>query len=665
MEFLKSNRRFSFLYGGVPFWEQEMQAACIESENQVVQEYQLPDGLKVTNVGINYPAYGAYEWVTWLENTGPKPTQILSQLYDCDITLPFGHDDPPRPTAYMRSAADQAMVYAPSGSSGVAGEFYCAADSLASNRYVHHLLPGESREYRNHGGRSSDGHAPFFNVYRQNSGVIFAIGWSGQWNCQLEREENALRIRTKIEDTHFRLLPGEKIRTSSFVMMPYTGSYQESQNQWRRLVKEHFSLLGKSGRPAYAPFCAGIWGGMHSSTAIKRIQTMQKARLPYEYIWMDAGWYGDSQQDCIDEFEGDWADHTGDWRVNPYYHPDGLKEVSAAVHNAGMKFLLWMEPERVIYTTPIVSEHPEYFLGPPWANNANRLLNLGNEAAWQYCFALLCQKIEELGIDCYRQDFNFEPLEFWRLNDAADRQGITEIKHIMGLYRLWDSLLEKYPHLIIDNCASGGKRIDIETLRRSVPLWRSDAQCPANYPPELSQAHNMTFGTWLPYSGTGSGRQWGDVYRIRSAYAPGMTTNYAYSGQEPFGEEEAQLAWIRQFGAEYLKARPYFSADFYPLTDPVTGNDTWCAAQYNRPEEKDGMVQVFKRERSPYHQASFCLHGLLPHLQYEFTDADQPDASFVISGEDLLTHGLPVTIAQPRTAKLYFYRAVCTAQEKA
>ena len=65
----------------------------------------------------------------------------------------------------------------------------------------------------------------------------------------------------------------------------------------------------------------------------------------------------------------------------------------------------------------------------------------------------------------------------------------------MGMYRLWDALLEKFPHLIIDNCSSGGHRIDIETLRRSVPLWRSDYQCLANYASRGAQCHHLSFNT--------------------------------------------------------------------------------------------------------------------------------------------------------------------------
>jgi alpha-galactosidase len=80
------------------------------------------------------------------------------------------------------------------------------------------------------------------------------------------------------------------------------------------------------------------------------------------------------------------------------------------------------------------------------------------------------------GIDLYRQDFNMDPLGYWRAADEPDRQGITEMRHVEGYLAYWDELRRRHPGLLIDSCASGGRRNDLETLRRAVPLLRSDYQ---------------------------------------------------------------------------------------------------------------------------------------------------------------------------------------------
>lgn len=655
MEFLKNNKRFSFKLGGMNAWDSDYKSEVTSDGDEVTTVYLFDGGIKITNIAKKYDKFGAYEWVNYIENTSDKPSEIISDLWDCDCTLPLKHEDNRKWEAYFPETKAATKVYAPTGSVWSQTEFSCDIDTIRDNRRINHIYPGDTKEYSASGGRSSEERAPFFNIHKDGEGYILALGWTGQWKCQISRANDSVTFKSKIEDTFFRLMPGEKLRTSSVVIMPYQGDVADSHNKWRRLVKEHFSLIGKEGRDQNGPLCAGIWGGMKTQSVLDRIETIKKNALPFEYFWMDAGWYGIDTKPTPDEFEGDWGFHTGDWRVSPLVHPQGLKDVSKAVHDAGMKFLLWFEPERVIRTTPTAVNHPEYFLSNDNPNDDDRLLNLGNEKAWEYCFETLSKLIEELNIDCYRQDFNFAPLAYWRRNDDPDRKGITEIKHINGMYRLWDELLKKFPHLIIDNCASGGRRIDIETLRRSIPLWRSDLQCPANYDIEGSQNHNLSFNLWMPYSGTGSGRSY-DEYRIRSAYAAALTTNYSFSEREAFCDTEEKVDFIKKYTEEYLKVRPYFSEDFYPLTELSEKLDVWCAMQFNRPQKNDGIIEVFRRENAPYETACFMLRGIDESADYLFTDAD--GGEFRLNGKELAENGIKITVPEKRKAKIYFYKAI-------
>ncbi|NMP38252.1 MAG: alpha-galactosidase [Clostridiales bacterium] len=651
MDFLRNNRRFDFLYGGKELCECEVAVSSTVPGNELVTVYAFADGLRVTNIAKKHEKYGAYEWVNYLENISDKPTNIISELSDGDFCMPFAHEDDRRNTAYVPDMRTATKIYAPMGSTWSVDEFYCDVDKIFGNRRENHIYTGETKRYSTSGGRSSVDHAPFFNITKSGSGIIFAIGWTGQWKCSITRGNDDVSIKTGIEDACFRLLPGEKIRTSSIVVMPYECSVTDAQNKWRRLVKEQFSLVGKPGRYACGPLAASIWGGMKTESVMARIKTIKDNSLPFDHVWMDAGWYGADTMPTPDEFEGDWPQHTGDWTVSPKIHPGGLEDVSGAIHEAGMKFILWFEPERVIKTTPIVKAHPEYFIARN-SSDTNLLLNLGNEQAWEYCFNTLSGLIGKLNVDFYRQDFNFDPLEYWRSADAPDRRGITEIKHISGLYRLWDALLERFPHLMIDNCASGGRRLDIETLRRSIPLWRSDYMCPANFEDYAAQCHNLTFNTWLTWSGTGTGRIY-DLYHIRSCYSAALTTNYAYSERDSFGDDPEKLSLIKRFTEEYIKVRPYFSEDFYPLTEFSDKTDVWCAAQFDRPERKDGIIQIFRRENSPYSAAEFNLGNVKKDALYTFTDAD--GGQFTVSGEKLSSDGFVAELPKPRTAKIYFY----------
>ena len=650
MEFLRKNHRFDLMYGGKAFAEHPYAMTQEEIAGELVTTYLLPDGLKITNKARKLG--DAYEWVNWLENTSDTETAVLSDLFDCAVSLPMPLEEEHFVSGYRAEFHEVTTVYTPAGSNWGYDDFACFADRKKYDVFEGHLPVNTSKTYACFDGCSSDRQSPFFNVHKDGVGYFFAIGWSGQWNCTLSRQPESLTIKTKIEDTHFKLLPGEKLRTSSFLLLPYTGTVTESWNLWRRLLKEYFSLIGDPARASQGPLCAGIWGGMGTAAVLQRIETIRSIGLPFEYIWMDAGWYGEKTPPTPDEDAPGWFENAGDWQVSPAIHPNGLKVVADAAHAAGMKFLLWFEPERAGKDSPHAIAHPEYYLSHEECGE-HLMLNLGHEAAWEYCFAMLCSHIERIGIDCYRQDFNISPLAYWRANDAADRTGIMEIKHINGLYRLWDALLERYPRLLIDNCAGGGRRIDIETLRRSVPLWRSDYQCRGNWTPEGTQCHVLSYNCWVPYSGTGSGRLY-DTYRIRSAYGTSLTTNFTFTERESFGDDPEKIRWLRRRLEEYIRVRPYMSEDFYPLTEVSDRSDTWSAAQFHRPEQGDGIVQLFRRENSPYETAVFLLKGIVPDCSYVFTDADSGEKTEV-AGAVLLEKGLSVSMPEKRSSRLYFY----------
>ncbi len=662
LNLLKKQTKFSFLLDGKPFVEFPHTVNTTESENTVKTVYSFDCGLRVTNTLRFYPAFGACDWVNVWENTGNGATPVISELWDASITLPFAPSEKETRREYLPQSEQVIKVYAPRGSDRSPEEFYCDVDRLDIRGNHYWLTESEvtKRTYTSSGGRCANTeYAPFFHIRhgKEDMGVFAAVGWTGQWNAEIERTEDSVIFKSKIEDTEFRMLPGESFRTSSLTLMSYQGKVVDAHNAWRRFIREIYSPIGKGQIPALPPFCTNFWGGMSSAGCVERIRKVEEEKLPFDHYWMDAGWYGNSKTISLNEFDGEWEKHTGNWEINKVCHPDGLMDVVNEIDQRGKRFIFWVEPERVRTSAPILKEHPEYllFCKQKTEFSGTALLNLGDEAAWKYCFETVSNLIESLHVSVYRQDFNMDPLAFWRENDTNQRRGITEIKHINGLYKLWDALLARFPHLLIDNCASGGKRIDIETLRRSVPLWRSDAQCPANPVPEMTQAHALSHSAWFPYSGTGVGRVWFDTYRFRSAYAPALSANFTFLDKDPFGDDPKAMEWLHQMCREYVRARPYLFKDIYPLTTPTASLDVWCAVQYHDPESDSGVLQVFRRENAPYQTACFTLGGMDPAKDYVFEDAD--GGTFTVSGKEL-TEGLEITVKERREAKLWFYRAL-------
>jgi alpha-galactosidase len=262
-------------------------------------------------------------------------------------------------------------------------------------------------------------------------------------------------------------------------------------------------------------------------------------------------------------------------------------------------------------------------------------------------------RIDEFGLDCFRHDANIGPLEFWRAADAPDRQGITEIHWIEGLYAFWDGLLQRHPNLIIDNCASGGRRIDIESLRRTTPLWRTD------HPENITgrQCHTYGISFWIPLNATGcDGRD--APYSLRSTFSSIMDVGLFSHGDVaqpkpipadyPYDRVKAALQ-------EYRDVQKYFLGDYHPISQYSQASDAWMAWQFDRPDLGEGLVQVFRRPDSLCDGACLPLRGLDPDGRYTVVNRDLPETS-VHMGQELMEKGLPLTVAQRPAAVILTYR---------
>ena len=120
-------------------------------------------------------------------------------------------------------------------------------------------------------------------------------------------------------------------------------------------------------------------------------------------------------------------------------------------------------------------------------------------------------------------------------------------------------------------------------------------------------------------------------------------------------EDPDGVLWLKKHAEEYLRVRPYFDGDIYHLTSPTRDLTAWCAVQWDRPENGDGMIQVFKREKAIYKDAYLPLRKISDRYNYKFTDLD--GGVFTVSGSELLENGLHLTINESRVAKIYIYEA--------
>jgi alpha-galactosidase len=262
---------------------------------------------------------------------------------------------------------------------------------------------------------------------------------------------------------------------------------------------------------------------------------------------------------------------------------------------------------------------------------------------------LLNKQIQEYGIDCWRSDFNMDPLPYWRNNDAPNRQGITESHYVEGFYRLWDSLREKNPRIYLDDCASGGRRIDLETVMRSVVQTRSDTEGgPGRADWDQSQSYGLNL--FLPLHAS---FEWDTkTYDIRSSATAGFLSEWDILNPAfPVAEVRANFAEIKE-------NQKYWYGDYYPLTAWTMAPDHWMAWQFNRPDLGEGIALAFRHAKCPYPSLQVALHALKLDQNYEVTFIDEEHRSTkkMMTGQEL--SAVELRIEKPRNSLIVRYKAV-------
>jgi alpha-galactosidase len=577
-------------------------------------------GLSIRCEAVAFADFPTVEWTLYLKNTGKSDSPILSEIMPLDASFLAGDGE----IALHHHTGDN-----------------CTPDSYQLHRLS--LAPGKEHRLASVGGRPTTGSFPYFNLEGAGKGVIVAVGWPGQWEAKFLRDAKGVRVVAGQEKTHFRLRPGEEVRTPRIVVQFYRGDRAGAQNVWRRWMMAHNMPrpAGQLPPPMLSSCSGGFFPGLkcNEKDELLFIDTYVREKIPFTYWWMDAGWYP-----CGD---AGWP-KVGTWEVDRERFPRGLKAISERVHASGMKLILWFEPERVAADTWLTQKHPEWVLG----REKGGLFNLGDPQARAWLIEHVDRLIVQEGIDLYRQDFNIDPLPFWRANDAPDRQGITEIRHVEGYLAYWDELRRRHPAMLIDSCASGGRRNDLETLRRAVPLLRSDYQSFEGDPAFAlgNQCHTYALSAWIPFYGQGTYYNDRDLaYAVRSHFCPSF--GLCWDVRKP------GVDWnvFRRLTANWQRIAGDYAGDFYPLTPYSLDDSAWIAWQFHRPETGTGFVQAFRRRQNGQESMQLILGGLNPEARYRVENLDQPGAT-VATGRELSQSGLAVKLPARPDSAIFVYR---------
>jgi alpha-galactosidase len=577
-------------------------------------------GLRVTYEVTSFAEFPALEWVLYFENTGNADTSIIENVQALNLTFdaPLSERGPYR-------------VHATNGGPSSPADFEPQPIIVVDQRHAARLTAGT--------GRSSTRNLPFFKIDTGRGSAVVAVGWSGMWQASATSANNQiLHVTAGMEKTHFLLHPGEKVRSPRMLVLFWEGDSVEANAQFRRLIYRHFAAKRNGKTPLPTLFCNtcftrnGLW--LNECNAENQISLIKAyAPLGLEALLTDAGW-----------FEGEWPAGAGNWTPRKDAYPDGMAPVAAAAKQRDMIYGLWFEPERVVAGTTFHREHPEWVLASNDNPQRTYLANFGLPEVQEYYFNIVKGFMRLPGFRVYRQDFNMDPLPYWRYGEAPDRQGITEMKYIEGLYAYWDRIASAWPDSLREECASGGNRIDLETV------WRMHLHQKTDYwfDNEADQAQLWGLSQYLPNNVVVAHLNRLDEYSFHSTLASSLCLGWIADAPD------FDVALGERLLNRYREIRHLLIDAWYPLLPYSRDRHEWTGVQFHRSDLNEGLLLIFRHGKSAYLTAEVALRGLDPEVRYDLV-SDHPGQLGTFKGSELMARH-QVSLPRKPESDLIVYR---------
>lgn len=457
-----------------------------------------------------------------------------------------------------------------------------------------------SIEVSNLGIRSTEGGTPMMAIRNKGNGRILVLHLvpNSQWVIRATRypmgnKNDCILLEAGICDKGLVMgvASGENLEMSKIYLYETTNSVD--LDAWRL----HAALLRDYPRKEL-PVIYNTWLCNFDTISVETLQQQANiaAELGVEYFLVDAGWFGES---CS------WEDSIGQWTEQSDGRLQGrLEAVSQYVRSIGMKFGMWLEPERALSHVDAVKEHPEYYLH---GNGGHAFLNFDNDEARTYIFNIICGLIDKYHVSHMKFDFN--------ASLAFDETGSAFYRYVAGQRKLIAQLRQRYPHLYLTNCASGGNRMDIGQMECFDSVWYSDNQSPVegirmikdiakHYPPCTLERWDVRrfYGGFPKYKSetpvtlalSCANATWDGIVAVRPSFTYGLLTG----GVMGISADLTQYPVEERAALKDLIAAHKANRDFYQhaVLRVLHDSDRISVFQYSDPALDRLEIQVFCKE---------------------------------------------------------------------
>ncbi len=476
-------------------------------------------------------------------------------------------------------------------------------------------------------GRPTHEYFPYYRIETDEVKTFAVLGWLGSWETRFVQERDKAKMLAGQHGVNICFNEQERFILPSVLILRYDSN---SVNVWRKFYIKHImpKVNGKKLLPKL-----GVFNGVCEGLTEERVRNFRSEYeshgVDYDFWWFDAGWGTDGTGSH--NKSGKW-EHGVNFEMNRDAFPDGLKEFGKSLKENGKDFMLWFEPE-LIRTPPelwsgYLVAHPdfktEWLVGTysyEWCGTVltARMLDMGNDECRAWLERRVFEVLDESGANIYRQDFNIPPCSVWENADVPERTGITENKYCAGLLKFYGDIRSRYGEILMDSCASGGGRCDLETMKLMVPLHYSDNQ---DVHPEDFNAHiymQQIFWRWFPYT-----KNWLSPSALQTDYGARSVMNACVVAASPnFPESERYFERIKSVICEWREIADGYFGNYYELEKPTRDDEHIKAFQFFAPENGKGFAMVFVPEKCDKNEYAVMLRGLEKEKTYVVTVKDE------------------------------------------
>ena len=490
--------------------------------------------------------------------------------------------------------------------------------------------------------------------------VLGALDLSGNWASELppetrEKQVALLGFRAgPVAPAPLRILdPGETVTSPRMHLGVLFADLDTSVQAWHDHLRR--SVLPPRPEKRELPVCYDHWGYHTQEVSEERLRfdIDLAADIGAEVFLVDAGWFGN---------EGvPWHPTVGDWKVGDRL-PNGLEPIYAYAREKGLLCGLWMDAERIGPGSRAAREHDDWVLkrygGKPTTTGD---LDLTNPEAQTWLESQIVGLIERYDLDYFKLDYNTDPFE----GGHSLRHGYienTQWRHYEFTYALYDRIRERFPKLIMENCAGGGGRADLGMAKRFHHTLASDWQ---RLPRSVRILNGMTLA--LPPE--------------RLAYFPGVFTNahirsdldaqmrrsilgvFLVSGLFPERKfYNPHLAESARHHIEIYKTfiRPFLSnCRVYHHTPVLAGREAqgWCALECVAEDYSRAVISIFRLAGDADPVYHMHPRGLDLGRCYRVT-FDNERMVVEKDGEEIRREGFPIRIDHALGSQLLLFEAV-------